>query len=702
MPGHLEDHLITARKTRFVGRTAERDLFRSALLAAELPFHVLYTFGPGGVGKTTLLAELVDLCAEVNVPFLRLDGRDIDASPEPFLAVLGFQLGLPVGTPPVEALAASNQRQVLFIDTYERLSPLDRWLREELLPHLSAQLLVVIADRYPPSLSWRADPGMQAVTRLLPLRNLSPEESRAYLVKRAIPEEHHKNILSFTHGHPLALSLVADVYAQHPGVVIEPETSPDIVQSLLERLLQEWARPSYRMALEACALVRMMTEALLDAMLDLPDSHELFDWLRGLSFIESGRFGIFPHDLARDALVADLRWRNPDWYDELTRRARAYYSKRLELVSGPDQQAVLIDYIYLHRNNPIVRPFFERFRSQQRAIGGVSIDVARQSDWPVLVEMVRRYEGDESARLAEYWFSKQPQGITVLRDDRGHPAGFLATIALQATSSEDRQVDLAVDKVWQYLLEKTPLRPGEEATFFRFWMARDSYQSISPSQVRLSVQMVHHYLTTPKLAFSFLPCAEPEFWDPIFSYVDLMRIPEADFEIADRSYGVYGHDWRAVPRAAWLDLLAERETALAPQAITRPPASEPLVVLSRPAFAQAVRDALNNWQQPEILSNSPLLRSRFVLDKSGPESNLQDRLGALLSMVKEACETLQATPRGEKFYRALYHTYLHPAPSQESAAELLDIPYSTFRRHLKAGLERVTGILWQRELRYDD
>ena len=34
---------------------------------------------------------------------------------------------------------------------------------------------------------------------------------------------------------------------------------------------------------------------------------ELFEWLRNLSFIESGPLGLFPHDLAREALVADLR-----------------------------------------------------------------------------------------------------------------------------------------------------------------------------------------------------------------------------------------------------------------------------------------------------------------------------------------------------------------------------------------------------------
>jgi hypothetical protein len=54
-------------------------------------------------------------------------------------------------------------------------------------------------------------------------------------------------------------------------------------------------------------------------------------------------------------------------------------------------------------------------------------------------------------------------------------------------------------------------------------------------------------------------------------------------------------------------------------------------------------------------------------------------------------------PRGES-YRALHRTYLDPAPSQERAAALLGLPFSTYRRHLKGGIMQVVEILWQREI----
>ena len=80
--------------------------------------------------------------------------------------------------------------------------------------------------------------------RAAPLRNLSPEESLAYLANRGVPEERYPSILAFTHGHPLALSLVADVYAQRPDAPFSPETEPDIIRALLERRCRRRSSPS--------------------------------------------------------------------------------------------------------------------------------------------------------------------------------------------------------------------------------------------------------------------------------------------------------------------------------------------------------------------------------------------------------------------------------------------------------------------------
>ena len=131
------------------------------------------------------------------------------------------------------------------------------------------------------------------------------------------------------------------------------------------------------------------------------------------------------------------------------------------------------------------------------------------------------------------------------------------------------QDDPAAHATWRYLQAHAPLRPGERATLFRFWMAADTYQAVSPVQSQVFIQAVNHYLTTPGLAYTFFPCAEADFWAPVLAYADLARLTEADFEVGGRRYGVYGHDWRAVPPAAWLTLLGEREVGAGLQASAR-------------------------------------------------------------------------------------------------------------------------------------
>ena len=94
------------------------------------------------------------------------------------------------------------------------------------------------------------------------------------------------------------------------------------------------------------------------------------------------------------------------------------------------------------------------------------------------------------------------------------------------------------------------------------------------------------------------------------------------------------------------------------------------------------------------LAANPLLRSRLASEHAGGEPSAS----TLQALVREATETLRGNPRDEKRYRAILHTYLKPAATQELAAERLGLPFSTYRYQLGSGIERVTQLLWQREL----
>jgi len=66
------------------------------------------------------------------------------------------------------------------------------------------------------------------------------------------------------------------------------------------------------------------------------------------------------HDLVREALAADLRWRNPDWHDTLHERARQFYTDRLK--GAPDRLVpdALSDLTFVLRDHPLIQPFYDR------------------------------------------------------------------------------------------------------------------------------------------------------------------------------------------------------------------------------------------------------------------------------------------------------------------------------------------------------
>jgi predicted AAA+ superfamily ATPase len=71
----LKDILQQQRKKNFVGRQKETSFFEQLLKEEEPSAHLLYIYGPGGQGKTTLLKQFADLCKETTVPFIQPDCR---------------------------------------------------------------------------------------------------------------------------------------------------------------------------------------------------------------------------------------------------------------------------------------------------------------------------------------------------------------------------------------------------------------------------------------------------------------------------------------------------------------------------------------------------------------------------------------------------------------------------------------------------
>jgi hypothetical protein len=682
-PATIADRLRRARRGRFVGRDAELELVRGALEAPEPDFALLFVHGPGGVGKSALLRATEDMARDVGARPVRLDLRVLEPSPPRLCAAIAGALG--ADEDDVRAGRLGPGRHVLLLDAYETAGPLDAWLREQLVPALPAGTLVVLAGRAAPGPDWRGDPAWADLLRVVALRNLAPDDARAYLSSAGVPEGWHGHVLALTHGHPLALSLLVDVLAQRPEPPAGLGDTPDVVAELVARFAADVPSPRHRAALDVFALARVTTQGLLRHVFGEEDAAELFGWLRELSFAELADPGLLPHDLARDVLAADLKWRDPEDFAAVHARVREHVVARLH---GPEETALTAaaDLVFLHRGNPFTARFWEWER-----FSDAYADELGPGDRDALLDMTARHDGPAQAALVAHWLDRQPQGFIVFRGSGGRALGFAAMLALHEASEEDIAADPGASAMWRYAQEHEPPRPGEEVHAGRFFMDAEAYQAPSPSLNVLTVASTHLWCLRRRPAWELLGVwRDPEMVTPLMAYIEFERVPEADYEIAGTRFGVFAHDWRRMDAERWLDVMGERERAEGFDPAARPGAAPPLLALSQVAFAEAVRDALRDLHRPAALATNPLQQSRVVREH-----------GALTELLDETIAELAVDPRDAKLHRALVRTYVRPAPTQEAAAEVLGLPFSTYRGHLTRGIDRVVERLWQRELHGD-
>ena len=677
----LASELARRRRSLFVGRESEKAAWADILAEAVPRFHLLYVHGPGGCGKTALLRCFRDLAEGAGLRAAFLGGADIVPEPERFAAAVQARFAEGAAA---RGRADTEPRRLLLIDAYERLRPnLDEWLREAFLPQLPETAVVVIADRRPPGLAWRRDPGWQGALTSLRLDNLSEADARAYLRRRQIPPAREEEILSFALGHPLALALAADAVLQAPEVPFRPERAPEVVGSLLREMVERVSLPEQRQALEAAALVRHLDEPLLSALVERPDARDLFEWLGTLSVVQVGRHGLRLHETVQALLCAESRWRNGPRHAELVARAREHYTRRLRAAEGEDQQRLLADYLFLHRDGPAGRPY------QAITAPGVAGLVVRRAEGPeaaVLQQWIARHEGPESAGLAAAWMQAQPTGVLALVDASGclHGGAVLVDPATSPPGPPDP------------CLAVVPVGSGP-VVLVRHWLGAGGEQGVSPAQGALFVAFLQHYLAVPDLRFSVIVCRDAAFWEPLMRGGGFQPVRDGRFALAGRTYGVFARDWQSLSPLAWLQLLGSemRFAALAarPSAEPTPSAGPQGAGLDGEAFASAVRHALRHVREPDVLAGNPLLTVPAAVGGLPPQAPEPARIHALQEILRAAVEGLASSPRRAKLHRALLATYWGTASTQEEVAEALDVPFSTYRGHLKAGIELVVEAL---------
>ncbi|NMO55894.1 ATP-binding protein [Actinoplanes sp. TBRC 11911] len=659
MPHSLGARIRAARRRTFVGRAAEREIF-GTMLAGASPAAVLWIHGPGGIGKTALLRQLAEDARDTARTVTLIDLRESDPTPEAFR----------------EAPATG----VLLIDTFERGAGLESWLRDEFLPNIAPDAVVVIAGRSGPSPDWRADPGWGELLQVLGLRNLGPEDAETFLHALDVPPSARAELLAYAGGHPLALSLGAR--SAREGAVTE--RGHDVIRTLLGELVGAVPSDAHQRALEICAHAFDTTEELLRAVLGRDaGARRLFDWLREQPYIEAGPHGLFPHDIVRDALDDDLRWRDPSGYAEMHRGIRRYLLSRTDATRGDGLLDRMRDLTFLHRHGGVMSDYITFQRRHD-----IRIEPYRDDVGDVVVALTERAEGPESARIAGFWLDRQPSAVSVFRrPGEPKPYAFMVWLRLTEPNSDEIAADPVVAAAWQHARSTGPLRAGEHIAVARFIVDPEAYQRPSATGDLVQSRILAEWLRADRLAWSYLVVADAPAWQGQMDYLDQHAVGRQS-EVGGRRYQLFGHDWRAVPFDTWLD----RHVGVELLQRTPPAPSSDLAVLSREEFNLAVREVLRAWRRPARIAANPLSRSRLAA------ADGDDRVANLRTTIGDAAAVLAGDPRTVAWHSALTTEYFHGVPSQEAAAERLGLPLSTYRRHLSRAVEELTDLLWHQEL----
>ena len=660
MTTHLGDLLETARRQRFVGRGRELAGFDAAL-DGRSPTRVLFVHGEGGIGKTTLLAEFRARAVAAGRAVVQVDGRDIDPSPD------GMAMA-------VRLAADQDAVTVLLVDGYEQLAPIDGWLRDEFVPGLGAETVVALAGRDAPSPPWRTDPGWRQLVSVHRLDHFDAAESGHLLDQAGVAPPDREHLMRLGRGHPLAMALLADLAVA--GTV--PDTladAPDLMSALLESFVRDAPSEAHLTGLAACVIAWLTTEDLL-ARLVGADAPEVWRWLARRPFITNGPHGLTIHDLARDVLDAEFERRAPERYHDYHRTIHAHAVTGLRRATGFDRQVYGQRLLFLLRNSPLTGAL-----SALRARGSTTVVPARPAEHDQVCSIVERYEGPVSAGLLRSWVTGQPDNLSVVRaGDR--VAGFAYQVFCPSGSSLEER-DPVVRACLQHVQFTGPARPGELVNIARFiGGATEDHQRDPYAVLAACVSSVVEWLTRP-LAWSFCVFVDHEYWLPLFDHAAFD--PVVDLDVGGRRHVAVGIDWRRLPVDRWLVLMRERGhsggTGPAPAALICPPP------LDRARFDAAVRSALQTLHRPDQLGANPLIGSALAATAD-----------QLRTTIEQAVACLANEPKGAQLHAVLNRTYLRPAPTREAAAEVLNLPFSTYRRYLAKALEQVSDLLWTVEI----
>ena len=663
----LAARLADRDRRRFTGRVSELAFLDKCLDDDDAPASVVHISGPGGIGKSTLLREVARRAAARGRTCLAVDGRELGPAPGMLEAAMRE--------------AAQHARPVVLLDSYERMTALDPFLRRELLPGLPDQALVVIAGRGTPDPAWFSG-GWEAVTARLDLGALAPADAQRLLAAHGLSDERVPGIIEWAEGSPLALALAADAAtADASWNAASTPDRPDLVKSLLQRLVETELRGIRPSALGIAVVARSTSPQLLRAVLGDADADAEYRQLSELTVTEPVGDGITLHELARKVLLADLRLRNPELERDLRRKIIDHlYARAL----GGEPQ-LIIDMAHLVEN-PLLRWGFGWG-------GNVSfrIDSVRDGDDDDVERQIAGRQNPQWWQLSRRYFSESPDRAAVARDRADRICGFMVSMS-PAIAPRFADTDPLIGRWLAHARENEA--NGESV----LWHVAVDLTGKGKVQAMLGIAgVLRSGVINPR--FTYLPI-DPSYPGALdfAQALGATHLTDLDASIGGQSVECHQVDYGPGGLFARLRSQVYRELSIPAPAPESAPAlvsaSAPVPgTMQAPTSASslaeqvvpagligAVRDALRNFRVPRELARSSLASGATV----------QERAESVRHLLRQAAnEAFGDTETERLLHSVLLAGYIEPLRSHEAAATALCLSRAAYFRRLRTAVNRV-------------
>lgn len=541
----IGDRLSARASRRFVGRESELDVLREAISPAQPSTPLFFVHGPGGIGKTTLMEQLRSEAADEGIVLARIDAAGGSPSPDAFLAAL--RLSEPAATLGELVAGFPRDRSVLVIDSFEHLEPISGWVRDTLLPALPSQVTIVLAGRQVPDTRWTGHSLWCDAMRCIGLDSLSREESNRLLDVHGVALDAHAGVLDLCHGHPLALVLVADEVRRLGRV--PTGLGPDLVRALTKRCVAQAPTALHRAALETCARARTTTVALLSDVVDAANAFLLFDWLGEQSYVSTGPEGLWPHELVRDAIDEELRWRDPAASRALQHAVNRHLIRLLQ--KGLSISHTIFELQYLERRSLVMRRFFDF-----AALGTISVSPASTADASGIARLRDAGLPPGERALFDHWRHHGATRTSTAHRRNGELCGVTQVLRLDGLDDLSAAADPVVSAVRQALGDALTDR-ASVSLMSRFTVPEGERRALNPAMNALQNSHLILWATEPNLRFYVVAVLHPDRFAPLLEGTRFQRLAGCDRVVDGIPIGCFVHDWQAEPWTEWRDRLID-------------------------------------------------------------------------------------------------------------------------------------------------